>query len=84
MRMQAINPDNYTQYPTGCTLACHFAPQNSACTDGGTQRYKTNNYCMGFVYSRVNQPALSSPHQSGVDPQLPKQKPGLPTAMLPA
>jgi Flp pilus assembly protein TadG len=33
VRMQTINPDNYVQYPTGCTLACHFAPQKSACTD---------------------------------------------------
>jgi Flp pilus assembly protein TadG len=32
-RMQSINPDNFVQYPTGCTLACHFAPQNSACSD---------------------------------------------------
>ena len=30
-RMQNVNPDNYVQYPTGCTLACHFSPQNSAC-----------------------------------------------------
>ena len=33
MRMQAINPDNFVQYPTGCTLACHFAPLRSACVD---------------------------------------------------
>ena len=32
-RMQAVNPDNYVQYPTGCTLACHFAPLKSACVD---------------------------------------------------
>jgi Flp pilus assembly protein TadG len=32
-RMQSINPDNFVQYPTGCTLACHFAPQDSACVD---------------------------------------------------
>lgn len=32
-RMQAVNPDNFVQYPTGCTLACHFAPQKSACID---------------------------------------------------
>src|ERR1700754_3190595 len=43
-RLAAINPDNYVQYPTGCTLACHFSPQNSACTDSGTQGYPTNNY----------------------------------------
>jgi Flp pilus assembly protein TadG len=32
-RMQAINPDNWVQYRTGCTLACHFAPLRSACVD---------------------------------------------------
>jgi len=55
VRMQSINPDNYVQYPTGCTLACHFAPQNSACTDSGTQAYPTNNYCLGYAISRVSQ-----------------------------
>src|SRR5882724_6670636 len=55
LRMQAINPDNYRQYPTGCTLACHFAPQNSACTDTGTQGYPTNGYCLGYAISRVSQ-----------------------------
>jgi Flp pilus assembly protein TadG len=33
VRMQSINPDNKVQYPTGCTLACHFSPQKSACVD---------------------------------------------------
>jgi Flp pilus assembly protein TadG len=55
VRMQNINPDNYRQYPTGCTLACHFSPQNSACTDAGTQGYPTNNYCLGYAISRVSQ-----------------------------
>jgi Flp pilus assembly protein TadG len=32
-RMQSINPDNWVQYRTGCTLACHFAPLRSACVD---------------------------------------------------
>lgn len=54
-RMQAVNPDNFRQYPTGCTLACHFSPQNSACTDSGTQGYPTNNYCLGYAISRVSQ-----------------------------
>ncbi len=54
-RMQAVSPDNYRQYPTGCTLACHFSPQNSACTDSGTQGYPTNNYCLGYAISRVSQ-----------------------------
>jgi Flp pilus assembly protein TadG len=33
VRMQSINLDNFVQYPTGCTLACHFAPLKSACVD---------------------------------------------------
>jgi len=60
VRMQQVNPDNYVQYPTGCTLACHFAPQNSACTDSGTQGYPTNNYCMGYAISRVSQSGYQS------------------------
>jgi Flp pilus assembly protein TadG len=58
-RMQWVSPDNYIQYPTGCTLACHFAPQNSACIDPGnsnaTQGYPTNGYCLGYAISRVSQ-----------------------------
>src|ERR1700730_7041521 len=83
VRMQNINPDNFVQYPTGCTLACHFAPQNSACTDNGTQRYKTNNYCMGYVYSRLSQTALAALINQPSTQSVPKQKPGLPNAMLP-
>ena len=84
VRMQTINPDNYVQYPTGCTLACHFAPQNSACTNGGTQRYPTNNYCMGYLYSRVSQSALSTLVNSASTVSRPKSNvPGLPNAMLP-
>ena len=32
-RLQTLNPDNFVQYPTGCTLACHFQPLKSACVD---------------------------------------------------
>jgi len=57
-RLQQISPDNFIQYPTGCTLACHFAPQNSACVDpgksGATQGYPTNGYCLGYAISRVS------------------------------
>jgi len=60
VRMQSVNPDNFRQYPTGCTLACHFSPQNSACTDSGTQGYPTNNYCLGYAISRVSQSGYAS------------------------
>jgi Flp pilus assembly protein TadG len=51
-RLAAVNPDNYGNYPTGCTLACHFATQD-VCTNG-TQKYPTNNYCLGYPISRVS------------------------------
>jgi len=56
-----VNPDNHGQYPTGCTLACHFSVQN-VCSDTGTnaQTFKTNNYCMGFAFTRVDQTALTN------------------------
>jgi Flp pilus assembly protein TadG len=55
VRMQNISPDNYKQYPTGCTLACHFKQSTNACTDSGTQKYPTGNYCMGYEISRNSQ-----------------------------
>jgi Flp pilus assembly protein TadG len=51
-RLSAVNPDNYANYPTGCTLACHFATQD-VCGNSG-QKYPTNNYCMGYPISRVS------------------------------
>lgn len=97
-RMQWVNPDNYIQYPTGCTLACHFAPQNSACIDpgksGATQGYPTNGYCLGYAISRVSQsgyqgllqaqsPAGTYPYQN-LNPNLStyKKYQQLPPAMV--
>jgi len=85
-RMQSINPDNYQQYPTGCTLACHFSPQNSACTDGGTQGYPTNNYCLGYAISRVSQSGyrglLTSKPSNPMGKQLPSSiVSGLPNSL---
>ena len=105
-RLGAVNPDNWVQYrtgnpATGCTLACHFAPQNSACKDppvtapaappanpptstsSYTQQYNTNNYCMGYVYSRLGQTALKNLINQASTGAIPKQVPGLPVAMLP-
>jgi Flp pilus assembly protein TadG len=107
-RLSPINPDNKVQYPTGCTLACHFTLANSACVDDPkvtpptnypanpptnttayTQQYSTSSYCMGYVYSRLTQSALSAliNHPSGPittsNPIGPKQVPGLPDTMLP-
>ena len=73
-RLQDISPDNKVQYPTGCTLACHFAqpPLNnlkaSACIDptpntptgaSPTQQYPTGNYCLGYEISRISQAAYA-------------------------
>ncbi|MGO8911461.1 MAG: TadE/TadG family type IV pilus assembly protein [Bradyrhizobium sp.] len=73
-RLQDISPDNKVQYPTGCTLACHFAqpPLNnlkaSACIDPSpntptgaspTQQYPTGNYCLGYEISRISQSAYA-------------------------
>jgi Flp pilus assembly protein TadG len=110
-RLGVVNPDNWVQYrtgspATGCTLACHFGPQNSACkdpldskgkpivapaappanppttTNNYTQQYNTNNYCMGYVYSRLGQTALRSLINQASTVAIPKQVPGLPVAML--
>jgi len=102
-RLALVNPDNKVQYPTGCTLACHFAPQNSACvnppgtppanppanppttTTSYTQQYNTNNYCMGYIYSRLSQSALTNMinyPSSAIGTYGLKQVPGLPDAML--
>ncbi len=51
-RLAAINPDNFGNYPTGCTLACHFSPANQC--PNGTQKYNTNNLCLGYPVSRVS------------------------------
>jgi Flp pilus assembly protein TadG len=99
-RLQALNPDNWVQYRTGCTLACHFAPQKSACVDppvtsptnpasnpsssttSYTQQYNTNNYCMGYAYSRVSPTALANLIKLASSSKYPKQVPGLPKQML--
>jgi Flp pilus assembly protein TadG len=99
-RLSKVNPDNWVQYRTGCTLACHFAPQNSACKDppvvapaapnpnpatnaNYNQQYNTNNYCMGYVYSRLSQTALTNLIKQASTSSVKKQVPGLPVAMLP-
>jgi Flp pilus assembly protein TadG len=85
-RLSSVNPDNFVQYPSGCTLACHFAPQNSACTDSGTQGYPTNNYCLGYAISRVSQSGytglLSTNNSNPKKKQLPSSiVSGLPNSL---
>jgi hypothetical protein len=82
-RLSNVNPDNYQQYPTGCTLACHFSPQNSACTDSGTQGYPTNNYCMGYAISRVSQSGYKGLLQTNSNNPMGKQLPSSMVSGLP-
>jgi Flp pilus assembly protein TadG len=60
-RLQNVNPDNKTLYPSGCTFACHFTSQG-ACTQsnqgtppsvGSTTNPKPGGYCQGFIISRL-------------------------------
>lgn len=60
-RLQGVNPDNYGNYPSGCTFACHFTAQG-ACGQSGQGPYpavgKPTNpspggYCQGFAISRL-------------------------------
>jgi Flp pilus assembly protein TadG len=81
-RLAAVNPDDFTVYPNGCTFACHFQSSGS-CSDppsgqklpalGSTspiyQAYPTNNYCLGYLISRVSQTAYQSLLNSAVTNQ---------------
>src|SRR4029077_16558494 len=47
--LQAVNPDLYTYYTSGCTFACHFSAQYS-CWSDSVQGYPTNGgYCLGYA-----------------------------------
>jgi Flp pilus assembly protein TadG len=64
-RLSQVNPDDFSVYPNGCTFACHFQAQNSCSDPSVGQRtnasgnvnsaYPTNNYCLGYLISRVSQ-----------------------------
>ena len=98
-RLAAVNPDDFSAYPTGCTFACHFQSQGS-CTAppvGQTasagvlpaySAYPTNGYCLGYLVSRVSQAGYQSLLNSSVTNQTKTQYPMktgqvLPSAMLP-
>jgi Flp pilus assembly protein TadG len=64
-RLTAINPDDFSVYPKGCVFACHFQSSGS-CSDPAQNQttnvngnaysaYPTNNYCLGYLISRVSQ-----------------------------
>ncbi len=52
-------------------------------TNSYTQQYNTNGYCMGYIYSRLEQTALKNLIDQPSTWSVPKQVPGLPVAMLP-
>jgi Flp pilus assembly protein TadG len=76
-RMAAVNPDDFVAYPSGCTLACHFASQN-VCSDGG-QGYPTNSYCLGYAISRLSQSGYQNILQTKNSNPMKKQ---LPSSMI--
>ena len=71
-RLQAVNPDNYTEYPSGCTFACHFTAQG-ACGQSDQGPIPAQNhsysgyipnpnpggYCQGFIISRLGTTPVS-------------------------
>lgn len=71
-RLAAINPDNYKQYPNGCTFACHFTSASSC--PAANQKYNTNGSCMGYPMSRVS--------YSGVKKLLTNNGGKLPSSLL--
>ena len=77
-RLMAVNPDNYANYPSGCTFACHFAA-SGACSQSGQRsnpsplpgvplgspaNFWTGGYCQGFVISRLGTTPATSPSYS--------------------
>ncbi len=85
-RLAAINPDMHAQYPGGCTLACHFTVANSC--GNGSQKYPTNNECLGYWISRASPTAyaalVASPTawNAAGTAKVSKPVPGLPNSMI--
>jgi Flp pilus assembly protein TadG len=65
-RLEAVNPDNYSQYPNGCTFACHFTssgvcgsgeeaniPPTSPINYAKTYNPSPGGYCQGFTITRL-------------------------------
>jgi Flp pilus assembly protein TadG len=66
-RLEAVNPDNYSLYPSGCTFACHFTaqgvcqqseqkanvPPSSPVNYAKTYNPSPGGYCQGFTITRL-------------------------------
>ena|SRR5579871_1377222 len=98
-RLTAVNPDNYSAYPTGCVFACHFQSAGS-CSDPPTKQntnagvlpaytaYPTNGYCLGYLISRISQAGYQALLNSAVTATTKTNYPMktgqvIPSAMLP-
>jgi Flp pilus assembly protein TadG len=92
-RLAAVNPDDFSTYSNGCTFACHFQSSGS-CSDPSknqkvnapgvyspiNQAYPTNNYCLGYLISRVSQSGYQNLLQ--VNSNYPMKGVALPSSML--
>jgi Flp pilus assembly protein TadG len=66
-RLQAVNPDNMGQYPSGCTFACHFTAQGGCAQTnqgptpavGKPTNPSPGGYCQGFIISRLGTTPVS-------------------------
>jgi Flp pilus assembly protein TadG len=92
-RLAAINPDDFSAYPLGCTFACHFQASGSCSNPSVGQKinpsgalspvnsaYPTNNYCLGYLISRLSPTAYANLLQS--TPNYPMKGKQLPPNIL--
>jgi len=92
-RLAAVNPDDFSTYSNGCTFACHFQASGSCSDPAKGQKanapgvyspinsaYPTNNYCLGYLISRVSQSGYQNLLQTNTN--YPMKGKSLPSAML--
>jgi Flp pilus assembly protein TadG len=92
-RLAAINPDDFSTYSNGCTFACHFQSSGSCSDPSKNQKvnapgvyspinsaYPTNNYCLGYLISRVSQSGYRALLTTNTN--YPMKGVSLPAAML--
>jgi Flp pilus assembly protein TadG len=92
-RLAAVNPDDFSTYSNGCTFACHFQSSGSCSDPSKGQKanapgvyspinsaYPTNNYCLGYLISRVSQSGYQNLLQTNTN--YPMKGKSLPSAML--
>jgi Flp pilus assembly protein TadG len=89
-RLSAINPDDFSVYPNGCTFACHFQASGGCASPSVGQRtnpsgsvnsaYPTNGYCLGYAISRLSQSGYAGLLQTTTN--YPMKGVQLPSAIL--